>query len=244
MELDEFDFAVEIFNQRRAAFHPVAAVQVLHLANHFHLGAVDVTADDAVSLMMARHRDERILVFGDVFHGGLRLGFQIRRQRPVAEAKNAPQPVQIQVEIEYPVVKVRAKFFQQMIKVRQAVCLMAMDDEIFFPVGGGVNGLPRHRHIAKSHAHELFDELVMVAADIDDLSLPAAFAEQFLDEHIVVVAPEPAEFQFPAINEIADDVKILAIHPAQKAQQFRHAGVLGAEMDVRDPDRPADQRLV
>lgn len=93
MELEEFDFAIEIFNQRRATFHPVAAVQVLDLADHFNLGAVDVTADDAVGLMVARHRGESVLVFGDVFHGGLGLGFQICRQRPVAEAESAPHPV-------------------------------------------------------------------------------------------------------------------------------------------------------
>ncbi len=244
MELDEFDFAVEIFNQRRATFHPVAAVQVLHPANHFHLGAMDVTADDAVGLMVARHRGERVLVFSDIFHSGLGFGFQIRRQRPVAEPERAPQPVQIQVEVKYPVIQVRAKLFQQMVKVRQSVRLMAVDDEIFFPVGGGVNRLPGHRHVAKSHAHELFDEFIMVAGDVDDLGLPAAFAEQFLDEQVVVVAPEPAKLQFPAINEIADDVKILAIHPAQEVQQFGDAGVLRAQMDVRDPDRPAGHRLV
>ena len=139
MELDEFDFAVEIFNQCRATFHPVAAVQILHLANHFHLGAVDVTTDDAVGLMVACHRDERVLVFGDVFDGGFRLGFlRYAASDQWQEAERTPQPVQIQVEIENPVVKVRAKFFQQMIKVCQSVRLMAVDDEIFFPVGGSV----------------------------------------------------------------------------------------------------------
>ncbi|MGO9478422.1 MAG: hypothetical protein ACLP7I_10820, partial [Limisphaerales bacterium] len=76
MELEEFDFTVEILNQRRATFHPVAAVQILHLADHFHLGAMDVTADDAIGLMVARQRGERVLVFSDIFHSGLGFGFQ------------------------------------------------------------------------------------------------------------------------------------------------------------------------
>jgi hypothetical protein len=38
MESDEFDFAVEIFNQRRATFNPVATVQRVHRASHFHPG--------------------------------------------------------------------------------------------------------------------------------------------------------------------------------------------------------------
>jgi hypothetical protein len=79
-------------------------------------------------------------------------------------------------------------------------------------------------------SRKLVDELVVVAGDVNDLGLLAAFAEDFLDEHVVVVAPEPAELQLPAVNEIADDVEIFAVHHAQKFQQLRDAGVLGAEM--------------
>ena len=109
---------------------------------------------------------------------------------------------------------------------------MSVDDEIFFPVGSGVDHLARNRNAAEFHAHELLNELVMVAADVDDLSAFAAFAEQFLNEQVVVIAPEPAELQLPAVNEIADEVEILAIHPAQELQQLLDAGVLGAEMNI------------
>ena len=152
MEVNEFDFAVEIFNQRRAAFHPVAAVQILHPVNHLHLGPVDVAANHAVGLMVARHGGQRRFVFGDEFHRGLGLEFQIRRQRPVAKTQRAPHPVEIQVEVQNPVVKVRAEFFEQMIEMRQPVRLMAVDHQIFFPIGGGMDGLPRHRDAAKPHA--------------------------------------------------------------------------------------------
>ena len=91
---------------------------------------------------------------------------------------------------------------------------------------------------------ELLDEFVMVAGDVNDLGLLAAFAQQLLDEHVVVVAPEPAELQFPAVNEIADHVKVFAVHHAQEIQQLAHAGVARAQMDVRNPDRAAGERLV
>ncbi len=133
--------------------------------------------------------------------------------------------------------------FQQMIEVRQSVRLMTVDDEVFFPVGGGVDDLMRHGHAAETHPGELVDELVVVAGDVDHLRLLAAFAEQFLDEHIVVVAPIPAEFQLPAVNQIADDVEIFAVHHAEEFQQLLHAGVLRAEMDVGNPDRTAGDRF-
>ena len=194
--------------------------------------------------MAARHGSERILIFGDEFHSGFGLGFKKCGERPITKSHGAAQAVEIQIEIEDPVVKMRAEFFEQMIEVRQAIGLMAVDDEIFFAVGGGVNGLMRHHHAAKTHSRKLVNELVVVAGDVDDLGLLAAFAENFLDEDVVVVAPEPAELQLPAVNEITDDVEVFAIHHAQQVQQLLHAGVLGAEVDVGNPDRTADNRLV
>ena len=105
MKVNEFDLAVEIFNQSGATFNPIPAVQVLHAVDHLHFGPVNVAANDAVGLLVARHRGERAFVFGHEFHGGLRFGFQVGRQRPVAKTQRAAQAVEIQVKIQDPVVK-------------------------------------------------------------------------------------------------------------------------------------------
>lgn len=205
---------------------------------------MNVAADHTVSFLVARHLRQSFLVFGDKFHRRLGLEFQKRRERPVTETQRAPQPVEIKIKIENPVVKMRAEFFEQMIEMRQAIRLMAVDDEIFFPVGRRVDDLMRHHHAAKTHSGELVHKLVVVAGDVDDFRLLAALAEQFLDERVVIVAPEPAELQFPAVNEIADEVEVFAVHDAQKIQQFGDPRVSRAEMDVRNPDRPAEHRLI
>ena len=243
MEVNEFDFAVEIFNQRGAAFHPVTAIEIFNAVDGFGFGAVDMAANDAVGFVAARHGGERVLVFGDVFDGGLGLKFQIRRQRPVAEPERAAKPIEIQIEIKNPVVKVRAELFEQMIEVRQAIRLVAVDDKIFFPIGGGVNRLTRNGDAAESHAHELLDEFVVIAGNVNHLRLLAAFAEDFLDEHVVVIAPEPPELQLPAVNEITHEVEIFTVHHAQKFEQFCNVRVPCAEMDVRDPNRTATHRF-
>jgi hypothetical protein len=87
----------------------------------------------------------------------------------------------------------RAKFFQQMIEMGQTVRLMAVDDEIFFAVRRSVNHLMRHDYAAKTHSGKLINELVMVAGDVDDFRLLAAFAEEFLNQQIIIVSPEPAK---------------------------------------------------
>jgi hypothetical protein len=236
MEVNESDFAVKVFNECGATFHPVTAVHVFDIAEFFYFRTVDVTADHAVGFLVARHLRERFLVFGDELHGGLGLEFQIRRERPVTKPHRAPQPIEVEIKVENPVVKVRTEFFEQVIEVREAVSLVAVDDEIFFPVGGGVHHLARNRDAAEFHAHELLDEFVVVAGNVNHLGLLAAFAEKFLDERVVVLTPEPTELQLPAVNEIADEVKVFAIHHAEKVEELLHARVFGAEVDVRDPN--------
>ena len=72
--------------------------------------------------------------------------------------------------------------------------------------------LMRHDHAAKTHPGELVHELVVVARNVNNLRLLATFAQDFLDEHIVLVAPESAELEFPTVDEIADNVQVLAVH--------------------------------
>jgi len=94
------------------------------------------------------------------------------------------------------------------------------------------------------HADKLLDEFIVIAGDVDDLGLFAAFAQELLDEGVVVIAPEPAELEFPAVDEIAHQVKVLAVHDTQEVQQLAHAGVPGAEMNIRNPDGAAGNWLV
>ena len=80
MKVDEFNFAVKIFDQGRATFNPIPAVQILHAVDHFCFRAVNVTADDPVGLLVAGHGCERVFVFRDKFDGRLGLELEIRRQ--------------------------------------------------------------------------------------------------------------------------------------------------------------------
>ena len=95
MKVDEFDIAVEIFNQGGAAFNPISAVQIFDAVNCFRFGAVDVPADHAIGLLVARHGGKRALVFGDKFHRRFRFEFQIASEGPIAKATSAAQPVEI-----------------------------------------------------------------------------------------------------------------------------------------------------
>ncbi len=236
MEVDQLDFTVKIFNQRSATLHPVTAIQVFHAVDLLHFGAVNMAANDAGGAVAARHGRQSCLVLGHKLDRRLGLEFQKCRQRPVAETHHPPQPVEVKVDVENPVVQVGTQLFQQMIEMRQAIRLMPVNHEVFFPVRSRMHGLARHCHAAEPHAHELLDEFVVVAGDINDRGLLAAFSQQLLNQHVVIIAPKPPELQFPTVNEIADQIQIFAIHFAQEFQQLAHPRMARAQMDVGDPD--------
>jgi len=236
MESDEFDRSRRVLHQRRAVFHPVAAVQVKKIADRPDFGAVDVAADDAVHADLAAELDHRLLVVGHVFHRGLGLEFDVGSERPVAETKTAPQSIHPDVEVEDAIVQRRADAIEQAVEVRQAVELMAVNDEVTLAVGGGVDDAFGEAHGAEADAEKFFEELIVIADDESHARLLPVLAKQFLDEHVVVLGPVPFAAQLPAVDEIADDVEVLAFIVPEEGEKFVHLGMLRAEVNVRDPD--------
>ena len=67
----ELDSAVVVFDQRRAAFDPIAAVVVGQLAQRLDGRRVDVAADDAVAVALAGVHGHHFLEAVDVVDGPL-----------------------------------------------------------------------------------------------------------------------------------------------------------------------------
>ena len=64
--MQDFESTVEVLDQGRAAFDPVAVVGIENLADAPDFGVVDVTADDAVQPAAACHFRHRLFEVGDV----------------------------------------------------------------------------------------------------------------------------------------------------------------------------------
>ena len=132
---------------------------------------------------------------------------------------------------------------KQPVEMRQAVALMAVDDQITFAIGAGVDDLLRQLEAAQMQLAKILEKFVVIAGDVGDLSPMTAFAEQFLNQDVVFVAPKPFVLQLPAVNQVANDVKVLAFAPAQKLQQSVHLRVAHSQMNVRNPNRTIKRRL-
>lgn len=74
--MQDFKRTVEVFHQRRAAFHPVTAVQVMQALDLPAFRPVDVAADDPVGPGLGRHLRHPLLKLRHVADRGLGLEFQ------------------------------------------------------------------------------------------------------------------------------------------------------------------------
>lgn len=112
--------------------------------------------------------------------------------------------------------------------MHQTIELMSMDDEIPLTICGLVDGTFGEGEGAEAVTRKLEQELIVIACDVDDLSVLSAFAEEFLDEDIVAIIPIPIAFECPTINEVADDIEMLSIVVPEEIEEDIHASVAGS----------------
>ena len=117
MEFEQMNIAFEILRERGTAFNPVATVEVLDTFHRSDLRTMDVAADHSVHIRLACYVDHALLEARDVAHSALGLEFKVRGDRPVAEPKATADPVEMQVELQDPVVESRANALEDSIEV-------------------------------------------------------------------------------------------------------------------------------
>ncbi len=237
MEMYQAHLAGKILHQRCATLHPVAAVQIRDALDGPDFRAMNVAANHPVHALLARQLRHRLLKIIHVAHRPLGFELQIGRERPVTEPQPPADAIEVEVQVQQVLVNPRSHAIQQPVEMHHPIALVSVDDEIAATIRANVHHLLGQRHVAKSQAEEFVHELVVVAGDVGDPRLLAALAQQFLDQRVVVIPPEPFVFEFPAVDEIADDVEVIALVGAQKIQQRVHLRVLRAEMHVGNPDR-------
>ncbi len=233
---NQLKLPIEILHERGAVFHPVTAIHVDHVAQVADFRTVNVTADHALHPALAAELDHRLFVISDVFYRRLGLQFDIRCERPVPESKTPTDPVHPDVHIQNAVVQGRADPVEEPVEVGQSVKLMAVQNEVPFAVGGRMHGPFDQSHRAETHAEKLFEKLIVVAGEKRYAGFLPVLAKQFLDEQIVFFRPKPFPAQLPAINEIADDIQMLALGFAEEIKQRSYLGMFHSQMNIRDPD--------
>src|ERR1700682_3838814 len=102
---------------------------------------------------------------------------------------------------------------------------MAVNNQNAPPIGGGVDEVFGDRDMAVVTA-KASEEFVVVAGDVNDASAFARFAQEFLDDVVVLLRPIDSAPHLPDIDQIADDVERFEFVIAQKIP--KRAGVAAA----------------
>src|SRR5688572_16166203 len=236
MEIEQLDFAVEIIYQRRAGLDPIAAIVVGDRADLPNAGAVNVAAEHRLYRVVLSVTDDGRLELADEIDGVLDPLLRVSAQRPVAQAKPPPHEIDQRIEAEQKLVAKIAGEGEPARVLHHRVQLVAMNDENAPPIGGLVDGLFLDRDVAVVTA-ELADEIVVVARDVNDARSFARFAQEFLNDVVMLLRPVNSAPHLPDIDEIADNVERLHFVIAKEIEQRPGVAAARAEMHIRNPRR-------
>ena len=206
MAINDFKITFCIFNQGGTTLDPIAAVHVSNPADIFYFSPMDMSANDAVHLVLSGHLRHRIFVFSDVLHGALGLHFEVGGKRPIIKAQAASDAVGVKIEIKNHVVKTRPHSLQNPVEPCQSVKLMTVQNQVSFAISPNVNSPLQQAHPAKLHPCKVLEKLVVIAVKKGDFGVFAIFAKDLLDKRVVGVQPAPVALELPSVKKITNDV--------------------------------------
>ena len=233
-----------MLDHRRAALHPVAAIDVAQAEIVVHGGGVDVAADHAVGLMVLGFGRQRLLERADEIDRVLHLQLGPFRQRPIGRAQHAAHGVEDAVGGEREVVGLVAQEREPARLRHHQIELVAVHHQIAPPVGAFVDGVLDHLDAAEMGAVIAAQEFVVIARDVDDARTFTSLAQQFLHHVVVRLRPIPRRAQCPAVDNVADQINGVGFVVAQEVEQFFGLAAARAEMHVRDEKRAKSSRGV
>ena len=162
--------------------------------------------------------------------------FSERAERPVTEAEPAADEVDERIQREQKLVSNVACERQPFHVLHYGIKLMPVDDEHAAAARQTMDRMPLHGDIAVS-AEKAGEHFVVVTRDVNDACALARFAENFLDNVVVLLRPVTAAAQLPDVDQIAHYIERFAFVLAQEFEQRTGIAAARAQMDVGNPRR-------
>ena len=88
------------------------------------------------------------------------------------------------------------------------------------------------RHAPEVEAEEVTQELIVIADKVGDLGLLAVQAEHLLDDRVGVGVPPPPAAQLPAIDDVPDEVEMVALDRLEERQEGLGLAVSAPQVEV------------
>src|SRR5690606_18137681 len=227
---------VRMLDDGRAAFHPVAGVDVGEAVEIALRRVVDMAADDAVDALAFRLGGQRFLEAADEIDGVLDLELRPGGEGPVGQAEPAADAIDPRGQGERNLVGPVAEEGEPSGVAHHHVEDVAVNDEIAPAVGRLVDRRFADLDAAEMRTVEIAQELVMVAGDVDHPGALARLAQDLLDHVVVRLRPIPAIAQPPAVDDVSDQVDGVGVVFPQELEKRIGLRSPGAEMHVRNEE--------
>ena len=117
-----------------------------------------------------------------------------------------------------------------------------MHDEKAAPVRRFVQCLEADLDVAEHQPVVIAERPVVIAGNVDDPRAVLGLAENRADDVVMRLRPVETARQAPHVDDVADEVDLLALDAAQEVEQEFRAASLETKMDVGDEDATESQR--
>jgi len=178
-----------------------------------------MAADDAVDAEPGRFIGHGRFEVADKLHRVLDFVLEESRQRPVGQVELPPDAVHHVVGFEQPVVEAGAQHRHRPGAPDDAVELVSVSDQETPSIGICVNGFLQDLHVAERHVVKVAQQLVVIAGHIDDIDAVFGLAQDRSHDVVVRLRPEDPLPHFPDVDDVADQIEILAVDGMEEVQQ-------------------------
>jgi len=102
-------------------------------------------------------------------------------------------------------------------------------------IGGDMHRFVDQLDIAQNQLRIAPQEFVMVAGDVDHLGAALAHGQQSADDVGVRLRPVHAAAQFPAVDDVTDQIDLVGVVALEKLRQVLGLAIPGAQVHIGDP---------
>ena len=195
---------------------------------------MNVAAENGVHPVSLRITHNRVFKFADEIDRVLDSLLRVGAERPIAETEAAADEIDQRIQRKQKLVTKIAGESEPARVLHDRIQFVSMNDQNAPSIGGGMDEVFRDRDVAVVAA-EATEEFVVVTGDINDARALARFAQEFLDDVVMLLRPIDSAPHLPDIDQIADDVERLEIVVAQEFQERCGVAAAGPEVDVGNP---------
>lgn len=225
-----------VLDDRRAVLHPVAGVNVKDSVRLPQIRLVNVTADDAGDVLPLRLGDERGLEVADELDRALDALLDRAGEAPVGLAQPPAHRVHEAVKRDQVLICPAAQHGQPPMIAHDGVELVAVNDEEAPAVGRGVIVVRTHLDVAEARAEEVAEKVVVITGNEDNLGPLAGTLQELVYDVVVLPRPVPLLAQRPDIDDVSDQVEVVAAKPVEELVKALGLGIPGAQMHIGNED--------